>query len=306
MEESKEKLKKEIERLKKEKNAIILAHNYQIEDVQLIADFLGDSLDLSRKAKETEANIIIFAGVYFMAETAKILSPHKKVLIPEKDARCPMADMVTAEELLKFKEKYPNAKIVAYVNTNADVKAVADVCVTSANAVDVVRKLDADKIIFVPDKNLAHYVAKNVRDKEIIPWPGFCYVHRSFLATDVEASRQIYPDAVLLVHPECDPEVVEMADYVASTQGMINLAKKLPARRFLIATESGLVTRMQREIPEKEFYNAGLPKVCSNMKKITLKSIYYSLLEEKYEIEIPPDIMEKAKLSLDRMLEYSK
>ncbi|HHF53049.1 MAG TPA: quinolinate synthase NadA [candidate division WOR-3 bacterium] len=306
MEESKEKLKKEIERLKKEKNAIILAHNYQIEDVQLIADFLGDSLDLSRKAKETEANIIIFAGVYFMAETAKILSPHKKVLIPEKGARCPMADMVTAEELLKFKEKYPDAKIVAYVNTNADVKAVADVCVTSANAVDVVRKLDADRIIFVPDKNLANYVAKNVRDKEIIPWPGFCYVHRSFTATDVEASKEMYPDAVLLVHPECNPEVVEIADYVASTQGMINLAKKLPARRFLIATESGLVTRMQREIPEKEFYNAGLPKVCSDMKKINLKSIYYSLLEEKYEIEIPSDIMEKARLSLDRMLEYSK
>lgn len=306
MEESKEKLKKEIERLKKEKNAIILAHNYQIEDVQLIADFLGDSLDLSRKAKETEANIIIFAGVYFMAETAKILSPHKKVLIPEKGARCPMADMVTAEELLKFKEKYPDAKIVAYVNTNADVKAVADVCVTSANAVDVVKKLDADRIIFVPDKNLANYVAKNVRDKEIIPWPGFCYVHRSFTATDVEASKEMYPDAVLLVHPECNPEVVEIADYVASTQGMINLAKKLPARRFLIATESGLVTRMQREIPEKEFYNAGLPKVCSDMKKINLKSIYYSLLEEKYEIEIPSDIMEKARLSLDRMLEYSK
>jgi quinolinate synthase len=300
-----EQLKREILRLKKEKKAVLLVHNYQRPEIQEIADFLGDSLDLSRKAKETEADIIVFAGVTFMAETAKILSPDKKVLTPEPAARCPMADMVNVESLLELKKQHPDAAIVAYVNTNADVKAIADVCVTSANAVKVVRALDAKKIIFVPDKNLANYVSIYVKDKEIIPWDGYCYVHDSFTEEDLFKAKDEHPNAVIIAHPECREEVVMNADYVESTQGMIRTAKILDAPEYVFFTEEGLVDRAVREMPDKRFYKPPRTAICQQMKKITLEKIYESLLYERYEVVLEPEIIKKAQRALNKMLELS-
>ncbi|MBA7575734.1 Quinolinate synthase A [subsurface metagenome] len=276
----------EITKLKKEKNAIILVHNYQRPEIQNIADSLGDSLGLAREAAKTDARIIVFCGVRFMAETAKILSPEKTVIIPRKDAGCPMADMITAEDLRILKGKYSGAKVVSYVNTNADVKAESDICCTSANAINVVRNITAEKIIFTPDKNLAAY-CQRFTDKEIIPWNGYCYVHEKIREEEVRLAKEKLPDALLLVHPECNPSVLDLADEVLSTSGMLNFAKKTDKKRFLIGTEEGLIYRLKKENPGKEFYAAGTAKMCRNMKLTTLNDVYFSLKEERYAIELP-------------------
>ncbi|MCM8771587.1 MAG: quinolinate synthase NadA [Candidatus Omnitrophica bacterium] len=295
----------EILRLKKEKEAIILAHNYQIPEIQDLADFVGDSLELARKASQVkDAKIIVFCGVKFMAETAKILSPDKKVLLPDLDAGCPLADMAKYQDVLKMKEKYPDAWIVSYVNTNADVKSISDVCCTSANADIVVRNVPAKKIIFLPDKNLCWYVKQKVSEKEIICWDGYCFVHRKFTVEEVKKAREKYPNAEIIVHPECDPEIQKLADGIYSTSGMLKRAKESNSKIFIIGTEEGLLHRLKKENPEKEFYSLGSGKICPNMKKITIEKLYLSLKEEKYEINLKPDILEKAKVSLERMLEY--
>jgi len=293
----------EINKLKKEKNAIILVHNYQRPEIQNIADCLGDSLGLAREAAKTDARIIVFCGVRFMAETAKILSPKKMVLLPRKEAGCPMADMITAEDLRKLKEKHTDAKVVSYVNTNADVKAESDICCTSANAIEVVRNVKAEMIIFAPDKNLAAYCQRFV-DKEIIPWNGYCYVHEKIRKEEVRLAKEKFPDALLLVHPECNPSVIVLADEVLSTSGMLNFAKKSDKKRFLIGTEEGLIYRLKKENPEKEFYTAGTAKMCRNMKLTTLNDVYFSLKEERYAIELPEGIIESAQKALMAMLKY--
>lgn len=293
----------EITKLKKEKNAIILVHNYQRPEIQNIADSLGDSLGLAREAAKTDARIIVFCGVRFMAETAKILSPEKTVIIPRKDAGCPMADMITAEDLRILKEKYPGAKVVSYVNTNADVKAESDICCTSANAIKVVRNIKAEKIIFTPDKNLAAY-CQRFTDKEIIPWNGYCYVHERIREEEVRLAKEKFPDALLLVHPECNPSVIDLADEVLSTSGMLSFAKKSDKKRFLIGTEEGLIYRLKKENPGKEFYAAGTAKMCRNMKLTTLNDVYFSLKEERYTIELPEGIIESAQKALEAMLKY--
>ena len=293
----------EITKLKKEKNAIILVHNYQRPEIQNIADFLGDSLGLAREAAKTDARIIVFCGVRFMAETAKILSPKKTVIIPRKDAGCPMADMITAEDLRRLKKNYSDTKIVSYVNTNADVKAESDICCTSANAVKVVKNISAKRIIFSPDKNLAAYCQRFV-DKEIIPWNGYCYVHGKIREEEVCLAKEKFPDALFLVHPECNPSVIDLADEVLSTSGMVNFAKKSDNKRFLIGTEEGLIYRLTKENPGKEFYAAGTAKMCRNMKLTTLNDVYFSLKEERYAIELPEGIIESAQKALMAMLKY--
>ena len=291
----------EITKLKKEKNAIILVHNYQRPEIQDIADFLGDSLGLAKQAAETKDGIIVFCGVRFMAETAKILSPEKTVLLPRKEAGCPMADMITAEDLRRLKKNYPDAKVVSYVNTNADVKAESDICCTSANAVKVVKNISAKRIIFTPDKNLAAY-CQRFTDKEIIPWNGCCYVHERITEKEVRLAKEKFPDALLLVHPECNPSVIELADEVLSTSGMVSFAKKSDKKRFLIGTEEGLIYRLKKENPEKEFYAAGTAKMCRNMKLTTLNDVYLSLKEERYAIELPEGIIKSAGKTLTAML----
>ncbi|MEJ2356324.1 MAG: quinolinate synthase NadA [candidate division WOR-3 bacterium] len=294
---------KRIKKLKDKKNAVILAHNYQRAEVQDIADYLGDSLGLSQQANKTDAEIIVFCGVKFMAETAKILSPEKKVIMPKKEAGCPMANMVTPEDVLELRKKHPNAKVVSYVNTNADVKAVTDVCCTSANAVKVVKNIDANEIIFLPDKNLGSYV-KRFTDKKIILWDGFCYVHDQISKEEVLSSKKKYPEALLLVHPECRPDVIDIADEVFSTSGMIKFARKSSAKSFLIGTEEGIIHRLKKENPTKEFYPAGMPKICSNMKLTQLEDVYNALKEEKNVIDLPEGIIKASKKSLEAMLKY--
>ena len=291
----------EINKLKKEKNAIILVHNYQRPEIQDIADFLGDSLGLAKQAAETKARIIVFCGVRFMAETAKILSPEKMVLLPRKEAGCPMADMITAEDLRRLKKNYPDAKVVSYVNTNADVKAESDICCTSANAVKVVKNISAKKIIFTPDKNLAAY-CQRFTDKEIIPWNGYCHVHERITKEEVILAKENFPDALLLIHPECNPSVIDLADEVLSTSGMVSFAKKSDKKRFLIGTEEGLIYRLKKENPEKEFYAAGTAKMCRNMKLTTLNDVYLSLKEERYPIELAGEIIKAAQKALTAML----
>jgi len=299
-----ENIKEEITRLKEEKNAIMLVHNYQRGEIQDMADFLGDSLGLSKEAAKTDAEIIVFCGVSFMAETAKILSPDKTVLLPRKEAGCPMADMVTSHDVIALKEKYPDAKVVSYVNTNADVKAETDVCCTSANAVEVVRNIDADRVIFVPDRNLGSYVGRFV-DKEIILWDGYCYVHENITKKEVVQAKEKYPDALLLVHPECNPSVIDVADKVLSTGGMVNFVRESKAKKFLIGTEEGIIYRLKKENPDKEFYTAGTPRMCRDMKITTLNDVHHSLKYERYPIELPEEVMGKARNALEAMLRYT-
>jgi quinolinate synthase len=297
-------LEEEILSLKTRMGATILAHNYQIPPIQDLADFVGDSLELSIKATNVDNQTIVFCGVTFMAETAKILNPGKKVLIPRRDARCPMAEMATAEEIIEARKNHPDAAVVSYVNTNADVKAVSDVCCTSANAVKIVESIDEDEIIFVPDQHLANYVATQT-EKTIIPWGGFCYVHARILASEVRDAKTLHPEAVLLVHPECPTEIIELADEVLSTGGMVRYARESDAREFLIGTEEGLLYRLAKENPGKRFMPAGTPRTCTSMKKITLSDTYESLARGRYEVDLPGEVMRRAERSLKRMIELS-
>lgn len=288
-------------KLKQAKNALILVHNYQTSEVQAVADWIGDSLELAHKAVEARRPLIVFCGVRFMAETAKILNPAAKVLIPRDDAGCPMADMITREDVLELKRKYPDAVVCSYVNTNADVKAETDICCTSANAVDVIASLGARRVIFTPDKNLASYVARKVTT-EIIPFNGYCYVHTRFTAADIRAAREAYPAAPVLVHPECNPEVIDLADRVLSTSGMVKFAKESPAKEFIVATEEGLLERMAREMPDKRFYSPGKARYCFNMKRTRLEDVLKSLTDEIYEVTVEPEVMDRARVSLERMI----
>lgn len=292
-----------IKELKDGKNAVILAHNYQRGEVQEIADYLGDSLDLSRKANSTDAETIVFCGVRFMAETAKILSPEKKVLMPREEAGCPMANMVTPDDVLYLRKKHPNAKVVSYVNTNADVKAVSDACCTSANAVKVVENIKSDEIIFIPDRNLGSYVKRFV-DKKIILWDGFCYAHDNISKEEVLQAKKRFPEALLLVHPECRKEVIDLADGVLSTSGMVKFAKESEAKSFLIGTEEGILYRLKKENPEKEFFKAGKAIICSDMKLTRQQDVYLALKEERYEITLPNDIINASRKALEEMLRY--
>ncbi|BAI79977.1 quinolinate synthase, subunit A [Deferribacter desulfuricans SSM1] len=298
-------IKKEIRRLLKEKDAVLLAHNYQIDDIQEIADFTGDSLGLSIEASKVKNKTIVFCGVHFMAETAYILSPDKKVLLPEIDAGCPMADMVTAEGLREMKKKYPGVPVVCYVNSSAEVKAESDICCTSANAVNVVKSLDTDKVIFVPDKNLGHYVSRFV-DKEIILWEGYCPIHNRVTKKEILELKEKYPDAIFVAHPECPPEVVDLADHVCSTSGVYKYVKESDNKRFIIGTEEGVGYRLKKENPDKEFIFAYKGFQCKNMKKTTLKKIYDALIKEQYVITVDEVIREKALKSIKRMLDIPR
>ncbi len=299
-----EELVQEITRLKEERNAIIMAHNYQLPEIQDIADFLGDSLELARKAVNVDAEVIVFAGVDFMAETAKILNPEKTVLLPTRRATCAMANMLKPEHIIEAKKKYPDAPVVLYVNTTAETKAYADVTVTSANAVKIVEKLDSDVVIFGPDKNLAHYVAKQT-GKTVIPVPeyGHCYVHKKFTVDDVERARRLYPNAKLMLHPECEPEVQEMADIIVSTGGMIRRAREW--NEWVVFTEREMVYRLSKLYPDIKFHPAREDATCIGMKAITINHIYESLRDVKYAVEVPGEIAEKARKAIDRMLEMS-
>ncbi len=290
---------KEIKTLKKKKNAVILAHYYQPDEVKIIADFIGDSLELSKKAKESQTDIIVFAGVIFMAETAKILNPTTKVLIPSLEAKCSLADSVTAQHIRKLRQKYPDAAVIAYVNTYADVKAEADICCTSANFKKVIDSLPNKRVIFVPDE----YMAKNLEtDKEIIPWNGKCVVHEQFTPQQIKAYKQI-PGLEVLVHIECSPEVATRADFAGSTSGIKNYIAKSQATDFLILTECGMLSDLKSLYPDKKFHTPCT--ICPYMKKITLESIYNCLQNEMYEIKIDEEIMTKARRSLERMLRVS-
>jgi len=291
----------QIKKLKKEKNAVILAHVYQRPEIYKVADFIGDSYGLSKKATETDADIIVFCGVDFMAESAYILNSNKTVLIPTRLANCPMAAMVDVAGLQKLKAKHPKAAVVSYVNTTAEVKAESDICCTSANAVKVVNSLDEDEVIFVPDSNLAHYVTRHT-DKKIIPWNGWCYVHNKFSPEGLVRAKAMHLAAKVLVHPECIPEVVDLADEVFSTTGMVNYVKQSPKKTFIIATEIGVVERLRLEFPEKVFFQAPPGGTCLQMKKTTLALVLDALKKEQFKVTVPKDMMVKAKKALDIML----
>jgi quinolinate synthase len=296
-----------IVKLKKERNAVILAHNYQIPEVQDIADFVGDSLELSIKASQTDAEVIVFCGVHFMAETAKILSPQKTVLLPAKDAGCPMADMITAEQLRGLKAEHPGAKVLCYVNTTAEVKAECDLCCTSANAVRMVGEVlkDAKEIIFVPDKYLAAFVAAKT-GREFITWPGFCPTHARILPEHIEAARARHRGAVVMVHPECRPEVAAIADIVISTGGMSRFAKETPTREIIVGTEPGIIHRLKKEAPDKIFHPISDTVICPNMKKTTLEKILWSLEDMCHRIVVPEEIASRARRSIETMLNIGR
>jgi quinolinate synthase len=294
-------LREAIFAIKEEQDAVILAHNYQVPEVQDIADIVGDSLELARAASSLDHAIIVFCGVDFMAQTAAILSPEKTVLLPAPDACCPMADMVTAGELELLRSRYPDAAVVAYVNTSAEVKAVSDICCTSANAVKVVESLDTSQVIFVPDRNLARYVAR-FTEKEIIPWDGYCIVHEHYTLSDVERERRLHPAAELLVHPECRPEVIDRADHVFSTSGMIRHACQSRAEEFIIGTETGILHQFSRTCPEKRCFPLSSRAICVNMKKTSLVTVHAALDRMAPRIVVPEDIAVPARRAIERML----
>jgi len=299
------KLHNEIRGLVKKKNAVLLAHNYTVSEVQDVSDFVGDSLGLSVQASETDADIIVFSGVHFMAESAAILSPDKKVLIPRSDAGCPMADMITAEDARKFKEQHPGAELVMYINSSAAAKAECDICCTSANAIRVVGVTKSDVVLMAPDRNLAQYTAR-FTDREVVFWDGFCIVHEILTPEDVKKAREAHPDAELLVHPECRPDVIDMADQVASTSGMLKYVKESTHHTFLIATEVGILHPMRNASPQKNIHPVSEKMVCQNMKKVTLEDILSCLKGEKNRIVVPEDVAKRAKVALDRMIAIKK
>ncbi len=293
-----------IKNLLKKRKAIMLAHNYQPPEIQDLADLCGDSLELSIKASQTDAEVILFCGVTFMAETASILSPHKTVLLPRKDAGCPMADMVTPEELEAKLAELPPMPVVTYVNSSASVKAISTICCTSANAVAVVNSLDADELMMVPDRNLAMYAASHSK-KKIHFWDGYCPIHDSLTAEDVNAAKQKYPDAVFMAHPECPPDIIDMADVALSTSGMIRYAMESKSRSFIVGTEIGLLYPLKKANPDKFFYPASLNMECSDMKKITLEDIVRSLEFMEGEVKVPEDLQRPALKAVQRMIDLS-
>jgi len=297
----KEEIPNRIQELKKEKNAVILAHNYQTGEVQDVADYIGDSLGLSQKAAQVEEKIIVFCGVHFMAETAAILAPEKTILMPDINAGCPMAAMITASELRAWKRNYPNRQVVCYVNTTAEVKAESDICCTSSNAVRVVNSLDGEKILFVPDKNLASYVARHTR-KKIIPWDGYCYIHNNILAKDIKEKRDLHPQAEVWVHPECRPEVIDLADKVLSTGQMVKEANLTEKKEIIIGTESGIIYRLKKENPSKNFYPALDLAYCYNMKKINLLKVLKSLENMTFQVNVPLEISQGARGAIEKMV----
>ena len=291
----------EILRLKKDRQAIILAHNYQTADIQDIADMTGDSLELSRAAATMEGEIIVFCGVDFMAETAAIISPEKTVLLPARDACCPMAEMITAEELKLVKSRHPEAAVVCYVNTTAEVKADSDICCTSSNAVKVVNSLKEDRIIFVPDRNLGLYTQRFTK-KEILPWEGFCIVHDRINPDQVRETRSLHPDAIILAHPECRPEVIDLADHVASTSGIIRYVCESLEKEFIIGTEMGILHRIKKECPTKKCYPLSPAAICTNMKKTDLTKVRNALVTLQPRITVPEEIARRARSAIERML----
>ncbi|WP_166245691.1 quinolinate synthase NadA [Paenibacillus turpanensis] len=295
-------LKERLMQLKKERNAIILAHYYQRDEIQEVADFRGDSFLLAQKAAETDADTIVFCGVHFMGESAKILAPNKTVLIPDERAGCPMADMVNVDGLRKLKAQHPNAVVVTYINSSAEIKAETDICCTSANAVKVIQSVDADEIIWVPDKNLGHYVSQYT-DKKMIIWEGYCNTHDMLTVKDVEEMKAKYPNAKFVVHPECRPEVVELGDFVGSTTAIIKYCKESEHNEFIVGTEDGTGYQLRKDSPHKTFHFATKYLVCPNMKVNNLKKLVRCLETMQPQIYVPPHIAEKAKLSLERMLQ---
>jgi len=300
-----EELKKEVRALLKEKNALMLAHNYQRDEVQETADLTGDSLGLSRSAAKSNAKVIVFCGVHFMAESVAILSPEKKVILPRPDAGCPMADMITAEGLIKEKQKRPGVPVVAYVNTSAAVKAESDICCTSANAVKVVDSVDSGSVYMVPDRNLAHWVQRKSR-KKLEWWNGFCPTHERLKPPEVLKAKGDYPGALFVCHPECRPGVIDLADHVCSTSGMYKFAKETKAKTLIIGTEMGILWRLRKENPDKKFILPSKSLICPIMKLTTLEDVAESLREMKNIVTVPEDIRVKAKMALDKMLKIPR
>jgi len=301
-----EQMASEIEKLKKEKNAVIMAHYYVYDEVQDAADFVGDSFFLSRKATEIHADIIVLCGVRFMGESAKVLNPDKKVLIPEYAADCPMAHMATVESVAAMREQYDDLAVVCYVNSTAELKAVSDVCVTSANALKIVSRLPQKNIFFIPDQNLAHFIADQLPEKNFIFNDGYCHVHHALTREDMLKAKAEHPNALLCVHPECKPEVTAEADYIGSTAGIINYVTESDAKEFLIGTELGVLHELHKRNPDKTFYPAAEMQICPNMKKITMEKLLATLKEEQPEIILSDDLMENAKAPMMRMLELAK
>jgi quinolinate synthase len=292
-----------IEKLKQQNNAVILAHNYQRPEIQDLADFTGDSLGLSIKAADTDADLIVFCGVKFMAETAVILSPQKTVLLPDENAGCPLADMITAGQLRELKQKNPDALVVCYVNSTAEVKAESDYCCTSANAVEVVSSLPKDKpVIFVPDRNLGQFASQRT-GRDLILWPGYCHVHVVITEDDIKNAKAEHPDAIVMAHPECTDPVKALSDELLSTGQMLRYAKQSEAEQFIIATETGIIHTLKTQNPGKEFFPAADKAICPNMKRITLEKVLWSLQDLQYKVTVPPDVRIKAKQALDRMVE---
>ncbi|MDD4179378.1 MAG: quinolinate synthase NadA [Candidatus Margulisbacteria bacterium] len=292
-----------INKLRKERKAVILAHNYQRPEVQDIADYVGDSLGLSIQAAKTKADVIVFCGVHFMAETAAIISPNKKVFMPDPNAGCPMAEMIDVPRLLNLKAGYPKAKVVCYVNSSAEIKAESDICCTSANAVKIVQSIkDADEIIFVPDKYLGSYVASKVKDKKVILWQGFCPTHANILPEHILAAKKLHPQAKVIVHPECRPETIALADAALSTEGMLKFARETGAKEIIVGTETGMIYRLQKENPGKSFYPVFDRAICPNMKLTTLEKILWSLEDLKTEVKVPKEIADRARSAIEKML----
>lgn len=305
MANKRDELAEEILSLRQKRKAVILVHNYQIGEVQDIADFVGDSLELSQKAAKTDAGVIVFCGVHFMAETASILSPDKIVLLPDINAGCPMANMITAEALKKKKEELPNAAVVCYVNSSAEVKAESDICCTSANALKVVESVDADEILFVPDQYLGHYISTKTK-KKMSFWPGYCPTHVKIQPHDIARRKQEHPQAKVIVHPECRPEVIALADEVLSTGGMIRFAQQTEAKEIIIGTEIGIIHRLKKENPSKEFIPVSEKAICPNMKSITLEKVLWALQDMAPEVKVTEEIRLRAKTAVDKMLEIGR
>ena len=297
----------EIKRLKKEKHAVILAHCYQNIEIDEVADYVGDSLYLSQMAAKTDADIIVFAGVYFMAQTAKILNPSKKVLLPNLKAGCAMADMINLEQLRNFKNKYPNIPTVCYINSTAEVKSECDICCTSSNAIKIVESLKSPKVLFLPDKNLGRWVEKQLGNVEVITYNGCCPIHDRLEPIGMKETKAQYPNALVLAHPECTEEFLKLADFVGSTTGIMNYVKNSNEKQFIVATEKGVLDRLKRDYPNKQFYDINNePSICQSMKLNSVSDIYYALKNESPEITVDNETAKKALKCIERMLEISK